>query len=114
MRLSWAWIVRDLMRRPELSNYVGEELLRDPPDDSDDQILRWVKSNLSSGLHGTGTCRMGAPGEGVVSPRLAVHGVEGLRVVDCSVMPTTISGNTNGPAMGVGYRAAELILEDDA
>lgn len=104
--------VRNLMRRPELANYVGEELLQDPPNDSDDQILRWVMSNLSSGLHGTGTCRIGAPGEGVVSPRLTVHGLEGLRVVDCSIMPTAISGNTNGPAMGVGYRAAELILEE--
>jgi choline dehydrogenase len=106
--------VRKLMRRPELGNYVAEELIINAPDDSDDQILRWVTANLSSGLHGTGTCRIGPPGEGVVNSRLSVYGVEGLRVCDCSVMPTAISGNTNGPAMAVGYRAAELILEEGA
>jgi choline dehydrogenase len=106
--------VRRLMRRPELANYVTDELIADAPDDSDEGILRWVRANLSSGLHGTGTCRIGTADEGVVSPRLAVHGVEGLRVADCSIMPTAISGNTNGPAMAVGYRAAELILEDSA
>ncbi len=104
--------VRSLIKRPELSHYVTDELLADAPDDSDEQILCWARSNLSSGLHGTGTCRIGAAGEGVVSPRLAVHRVEGLRVADCSIMPTPISGNTNGPAMAVGYRAAELILEE--
>ncbi len=106
--------VRQLMRRPELRQYVCDELTPDAPDDTDDKILRWATANLSSGLHGTGTCRIGPPGAGVVGPRLSVHGVEGLRVCDCSIMPTAISGNTNGPAMGVGYRAAELILEEDA
>jgi choline dehydrogenase len=106
--------VRGLMRRRELSDYAGEELVPGAIGDSDEDILRWSMANLSSGLHGTGTCRMGAPGEGVVSARLTVHGVEGLRVADCSVMPTAISGNTNGPAMAVGYRAGELILEDNA
>ncbi len=106
--------VRALMRRPELRNFVREELIANGPDDSDEQILNWVRANLSSGLHGTSTCRMGPPGEGVVDARLRVYGVEGLRVCDCSVMPTAISGNTNGPAMAVGYRAAELILEEVA
>jgi choline dehydrogenase len=106
--------VRELMRRPELADYVVHETTPDAPGDSDEEILRWVMANLSSGLHGTGTCRIGAAGEGVVDARLSVHGVEGLRVADCSIMPTAISGNTNGPAMGVGYRAAELILEEGA
>lgn len=104
--------VRSLMRRPELSNFVVEELVPGVLGESDDAIIAWARANLSSGLHGTGTCRIGAPGEGVVNSRLSVHGVEGLRVADCSVMPTPISGNTNGPAMAVGYRAAELMLEE--
>ncbi|HZV09998.1 MAG TPA: GMC family oxidoreductase, partial [Novosphingobium sp.] len=63
---------------------------------------------------GTGTCRMGPAsgaegGDAVVDAQLRVHGVSGLRVVDCSIMPTSISGNTNGPAMAVAWRAAELI-----
>jgi choline dehydrogenase len=106
-------MVRKLMQRPELSNYVTRETTPNAPGDSDDEILRWAMTNLSSGLHGTGTCRLGTADEGVVNARLSVHGVEGLRVADCSIMPTAISGNTNGPAMGVGYRAAELILEEE-
>jgi choline dehydrogenase len=105
--------VRSLMRRPELADFVTDELTPNAPSDSDDDVLRWVRSNLSSGLHGTGTCRIGIPSDSVVCARLAVHGVDGLRVADCSVIPTAISGNTNGPAMAVGYRAAELILEED-
>lgn len=106
--------VRALMRRPELRAYVGEDLTPETPPDDDAAILDWARAHLSSGLHGTGTCRIGTAEDGVVSPRLAVHGVEGLRVADCSIMPTAISGNTNGPAMAVGYRAAELILEEHA
>lgn len=86
---------------------VGEQLSQ-----ADEELLQSTMFNLSSGLHGTGTCRIGTNEDGVVDARLRVHGVEGLRVVDCSVMPTSISGNTNGPAMAVGRRAAELILED--
>lgn len=108
-------LVRRLMRRPELSNYVVRELTPGSAlGDSDDEIIRWALANLSSGLHGTGTCRIGPGDDGVVDARLSVHGVEGLRVADCSIMPTAISGNTNGPAMAVGYRAAELILEEGA
>jgi len=68
---------------------------------------------ISAGLHGTGTCRMGLDaGTSVVDGHLRVHGVTGLRVVDCSAMPTPVSGNTNGPAMAFAARAAELIIED--
>lgn len=108
--------IRHLMRQPALADYVGEETVPGAKAGSDAEIERAARWMLSSGLHGTGTCRMGPDqrsGEGsVVDPRLRVHGVEGLRVVDCSVMPTSISGNTNGPAMAVAWRAAELILED--
>src|SRR5581483_12049280 len=63
----------------------------------------------------TGTCRMGtSEQDSVVDSRLRVHGIKNLRVVDCSAMPTPPSGNTNGPAMMLGWRAAELILEDRA
>jgi choline dehydrogenase len=107
--------IRKVIRRPELSDFVGDETYPgDPADQTDEQILDSALLNLSSGLHGTGTCRMGSPDDSVVDSRLRVHGVSGLRVVDCSIMPTPISGNTNGPAMAVGRRAAELILEDAA
>lgn len=61
------------------------------------------------------TCRMGPdPATSVVDPALRVHGVEGLRVCDASVFPNLIAGNTNAPAMMVGWRGAEIILRDDA
>ena len=78
-------------------------------DDELGEILEWL---TSPGLHATGTCRIGSPTEGVVDARLRVHGTKNLRVVDCSIMPFTPAGNTNGPAMVIGWRAAELILAD--
>ena len=64
------------------------------------------------GYHVIGTCRMGADNDSVVDSRLRVRGVEAMRVVDCSVMPTMPSGNTNAPAMALAWRASELILAD--
>ena len=61
-----------------------------------------------------GTARMGADERAVLDPRLRVRGVSGLRVADTSVMPTLVSGNTNGPAMMIGLRAADFILSDAA
>lgn len=105
--------IRRFVRQPSLAPFIGEETVPGPAIASDEQILEALGWMLSSGLHGTGTCRMGPEaGTSVVDARLRVHGVDGLRVVDCSAMPTAISGNTNGPAMAFAWRAADLILED--
>jgi choline dehydrogenase len=102
--------VRRFARLPALTPYIGEETVPGAAVETDEQILEALWWMLSTGLHGTGTCRMGEAGaNSVVDARLRVHGVSGLRVVDCSVMPTPISGNTNGPAMALAWRAAELI-----
>ena len=72
-----------------------------------------VRQMVEPGLHGMGTCAMGTdPATSVTDARCRVHGIAGLRVVDCSIFPTPVSGNTNGPAMAVAARAAELILQD--
>ncbi len=76
---------------------------------SDDEILDYLRGQSEPAIHATGTCRMGVDADAVVDGHLRVRGVEGLRVVDCSVMPSQVSGNTNGPAMALGYRAAQLI-----
>jgi choline dehydrogenase len=79
----------------------------------EDALLAEVRKMTECGLHGTGTCSMGTDAAGsVVDARCRVHGLAGLRVVDCSVMPTPVSGNTNGPAIALAQRASELILED--
>lgn len=73
------------------------------------EVLDIFRRLSTSGLHGVATCRMGRDSRSVVDDRL---GVEGLRIVDCSVMPSPISGNTNGPAIALAMRAADLLLQD--
>ena len=81
------------------------------PDVQDEAaILAELAKMVEVGLHGTGTCAMGTDETTSVTDTRA--GIGSLRVVDCSIMPTPVSGNTNGPAMAVAERAAELILED--
>jgi choline dehydrogenase len=102
--------VREIMAQPALASYIGEETAPGPSVQSDEQIQQAANWMISTGLHGTGTCRMGPKGtDSVVDAGLRVHGVSGLYVADCSAMPTGISGNTNGPAMAFAWHAADLI-----
>ena len=105
-------IIRRFAGQPALAPYVGEETVPGAQSQTDDEIAQALLWMISPGLHGTGTCRMGTGVNSVVDSRLRVHGLSNLRVVDCSVIPTPMSGNTNGPAMVVAQRASELILED--
>ena len=102
--------MRAYVGQTALADDVGEELIPGAAVQEDAALLESFRSLSTSGLHGVGTCRMGAADEAVVDPALKVHGVEGLRVADCSVIPRLISGNTNAPAMALGWRAAQIIL----
>lgn len=104
--------LRRLMAQPVLADLVGEERVPGAAVRTDDEILAFARERARNFNHAVGSCRMGPQGKGVVDARLRVHGVDGLRIADCSIMPTLPSGNTNGPAQMVGWRAAELILED--
>lgn len=104
--------MRRFMAQPAVAPLIETELAPGPDCSSDEAILAAVQRLSTSGLHGTGTCRMGGDVDSVVDPRLRVRGVRNLRVADCSVIPEPVTGNTNAPAMAVGWRAAELILED--
>ena len=106
--------MRHFVAAPPLGELIGEEVLPGAAVDSDEDILDAFRRLSTSGLHAVGTCRMGSGNRSVVDPRLKVNGVAGLRIADCSVMPTPVTGNTNAPAMAVGLRAAELILADRA
>jgi choline dehydrogenase len=77
---------------------------------SHEDLEQFVRDNVELLYHPVGTCRMGSDDGAVVDPDLRVNGTEGLRVVDASVMPRVISGNTNAPTMMIAARAADLIL----
>jgi len=80
--------------------------------ESDDEILDWIRRSSETAYHPVGTCKMGPGPMAVVDERLRVHGLEGLRVADASIMPTLVSGNTNGACIMIGERAAEMIATD--
>ena len=104
--------VRRYVGQPALAEVIDGEVSPGAGIESDEEILAMVQQNAMCGTHAVRTCRMGRDERSVVDERLRVRGVHGLRVVDCSIMPGLISGNTNGPAMATGWRAADLILED--
>jgi choline dehydrogenase len=104
--------VRRLVAQPALAGVVGEETSPGAGHATDAEILDAVRSNALCGTHAVRSCRMGRDEQSVVDERMRVRGVHGLRVVDCSIMPALISGNTNAPAMATGWRAADLVLQD--
>jgi choline dehydrogenase-like flavoprotein len=104
--------VRRLVSQPSLAPYVEREVSPGPHVQTDDEILETAFRTALCGTHAVGSCRMGLDKRSVVDERLRVRGVAGLRVVDCSVMPGLISGNTNAPAMALAWRAADLILAE--
>jgi len=104
--------MRRYMAQPAFVGLVERELLPGAAVQSDAEILAAFRRLATCGLHGVGTCRMGSDNRAVTDARLRVKGVDGLRVVDCSVMPAPVTGNTNAPAMALALRAASLIRED--
>jgi len=105
------WI-RALSQQPALKGWIVRETIPGDEVKTDDDILTRAMDLGSTCFHICGTARMGVDERAVVDPRLRVKGVEGLRVADTSIMPTIVSANTNGPAMMVGWRAADFILEE--
>lgn len=105
------YLFRGLAAQPALAPFIGAERMPGAGVTDEAELLAEVRKMTDSGLHGTGTCSMGIdPATSVVDAQCRVHGIENLRVVDCSIFPTPVSGNTNGPAIAVAERAAELIL----
>lgn len=100
---------REIFRQAPLDPYRGEELNPGADAVSDADLDAYVRATGSADIHTVGTCRMGRDAMAVVDPQLRVHGVEGLRVVDASVMPRLVSGNTNVPTMMIAEKAADMV-----
>jgi choline dehydrogenase len=107
-------LLRRLFAQAPLVPYVAEETFPGTQHQTDAELLDVFRRFGQTAYHATGTCKMGRDDDpmAVVDARLNVRGVQALRVVDISVFPTQVSGNTNGPAMAAAWRAANLILED--
>jgi choline dehydrogenase len=101
--------IRKLFAAPALAKYCGAEILPGAGVESDDELLDYARQKGSTVYHATCTCKMGSDQTAVVDDRLRVHGLQGLRVIDASVMPTVTSTNTNAPTIMIAERAADLI-----
>lgn len=105
--------VRKIASMPAMAEIIEEEVLPGPSITSDADLIQDFRKRSGTVYHPVSTCRMGPdPARAVVDPRLKVHGLEGLRVIDASIFPDNITGNTNAASILTGWKGAELVLED--
>ena len=107
-------LIRHVMHQPAMAPYREAEVTPGATVRSDDELLAYIRATGGTIFHPTSSCRMGPDGDAlaVTDPRLRVRGLTGLRIADCSVMPTVTSGNTNAPAIMIGEKAAAMIRDD--
>lgn len=103
-------IMRHIFSQTALATHITKEIFPGEKCQSDQDILNFLKDKANTIYHPVGTCKMGNDELSVVNDKLQVHGIKNLRVVDASIMPTLISGNTNAPTIMIGAKAADLIL----
>ena len=105
-------IARDILERPALDAYRDVEFVPGPDCRTDDELLDHARRVGGTVYHPVGTCKMGNDPMAVVDDRLRVQGIGGLRIVDASIMPRLVSGNTNAPVIMIAEKAADMIKED--
>jgi choline dehydrogenase len=110
MMLECAKLSRELLAQPAFDAYRSAPIFPDRDDLDDAALIAYIRAKAETVYHPVGTCRMGEGDTAVVTSQLRVHGVDGLRVVDASVMPTLPGGNTNAPTIMIAERASDLIL----
>ena len=106
-------VARKIAEADSLKKHILDEYVPGQSFVSDEELLEAAKNNSQSIYHPVGTCKMGDDENSVVDEQLKVHGISGLRVVDASIMPELVSGNTNAPTMMIAEKAAEMILSDN-
>ena len=102
--------VRRLVDTQAMRDICGPELAPGPEAQSDDELLAFIREKAETVYHPVGTCKMGSDAMAVVDDKLRVHGFDGLRIADGSIMPTLTSGNTNAPCIMIGEKCADLLL----
>jgi choline dehydrogenase len=105
-------VLRKILAAPAMKPFVAAEEEPGPQVTSDDALLAYARQRSSTVFHPTSTCRMGNDALAVVDQRLRVKGIEGLRVIDASIMPDLVSGNTNAPVVAIAEKASDMILAD--
>ena len=105
-------LARTLHAQPAFDAYRGPETAPGPDVQGDDDIDAYTAAYFANHHHGCGTCKMGVDGGAVVDPRLKVRGLDGLRVIDSSIMPVVVTGGLNVPSMMIGMKGAAMVLDD--
>ncbi|MGB1465605.1 MAG: GMC family oxidoreductase, partial [Alcanivorax nanhaiticus] len=106
--------MRNIMGQDALKEWRGEEIFPGKDVQSDDELREFLRRKCDNIYHPVGTCKMGNDDMAVVDSQLRVHGLEGLRVIDASIMPTLVGGNTNAPTVMIAEKGADFILADNA
>jgi choline dehydrogenase-like flavoprotein len=106
-------LAQKILRAPAMAGFDGPAFYGTGKEEGED-VIPLIRAHADTIYHPVGTCRMGSDEQSVLDPQLRVRGVEALRVVDASIMPSLISGNTQAPAAMIGERAAEFIRASNA
>jgi choline dehydrogenase len=104
--------LRRIFAAPAMKPFIDAEVAPGPACDSDEAILDFIRRTGGTTFHPCGTCRMGQDPQAVTDERLRLRGLDGLRVIDASIMPIVVSGNTNAATIMIGEKGADMVLED--